>query len=1182
MATRHERVVLELDDKFTAGMARAAAAAALLHRELDGINGSIGNGSNSNLSALNKNLSATSRNADQTGNSINRLTGRLGLLADAAITLGPALIPIGAIATEAIGGLATAATAAAVAGGSAIVAFQGIGDAIKTVNEYTLDPTVANLKKAQEALHKLGPEAQGFVAAFQEFRPVLGDIQRSAAEGWFPGLSRSLDDFARLGPRIEDIFLRVGRAGGFITESVAESLASDRWAPFVQFIEDEVPAAMLSLSRSMGDLSHGMASLFMALDPSNDRFLGWLEDAAQTFDDWTNSAQGENAIQAFMDYARRNGPEVKGFLTALVDATTQLVQAAAPLGGPTLTALTKVLDVIARFADSDLGTPFVTALVGLRLYTRALQVAAASQARFSAATTTGFLAAGGRGGGGLRPGYAGNPGAAVFGRLGQIGKGAGLVAGAGLLASGTADDLGLTNTTMLALIGTIKGSWGAALGAAAGLALDAASANDALADSVESAGAAFKSGELVAGMQGLANAMDEQAKFKDGVDVGWFDFDVSPGDAAASLKNDIEGIFGDSDIEENAEAIGDLQAQAANAQGAVAGLGDAFNMWVAPLDGSARSMDNLNNILSRTGPAMQRAGVTVEDLTKAYGLQQRLADGTATWIDRASAAASGSMTPYDDLIDNLERVNTKMHEAISLQDTFANSLAKAQGFLSRNGAIDAAYASWNNLKKSVKENGDAFDRTTVKGQTNRAALRQMGDAIGTAAEKLHGLARTKFIDNMRGQFLQAADLLNLNKTQTDRWMRQLGLLDKQKVKPKVELETDAFDVRAKRVLEQIGELKNSKTIDSKPTTLRVGMDLADFNAGKAKVLSSTDMLAKLNPTPKVDLGTSQFFSGASGVRGEVQRLDALSPNIDVTITTTRVNRVQDIVVPRGNADGGSVPKTGLPYADRHPYLLADGEEIISNRFGQADAFRADRAAGRIPGYADGGTTGMGAPGALTNGMSPWSSDGINGMNMAAGRAAMALKGLNARLKESESALAKEQDQRRTLIDQGRSAFLTDPLAQSTDIWGGGAAGNPLAVLQNDIRNATQFQQLIKKLDKRGLGGAALGEVDSLQEAQLLASMSPSDLRRYEELYKQRQRVATSAGVALAEGSGATVAEIRRLRAEVKGLRGDIKREEAQNRKHREKTSKKNSDDVTTGMGSATRRARQRQQRNPKP
>jgi TP901 family phage tail tape measure protein len=54
-------------------------------------------------------------------------------------------------------------------------------------------------------------------------------------------------------------------------------------------------------------------------------------------------------------------------------------------------------------------------------------------------------------------------------------------------------------------------------------------------------------------------------------------------------------------------------------------------------------------------------------------------------------------------------------------------------------------------------------------------------------------------------------------------------------------------------------------------------------------------------------------------------------------------------------DGGTVPGSRVPYRDGTLILAAGGEEIISNRYGEADRFRADRAAGRIPAYAGGGT-----------------------------------------------------------------------------------------------------------------------------------------------------------------------------------------------------------------------------------
>lgn len=81
-------------------------------------------------------------------------------------------------------------------------------------------------------------------------------------------------------------------------------------------------------------------------------------------------------------------------------------------------------------------------------------------------------------------------------------------------------------------------------------------------------------------------------------------------------------------------------------------------------------------------------------------------------------------------------------------------------------------------------------------------------------------------------------------------------------------------------------------------------------------------------------------------------------------TTYYVNQVNSISrrytpdkLPGESADGGTVPKTGMAYADRHHYLLADGEEVISNRYGQADRHRSLLKAINAGRLADGGTAG---------------------------------------------------------------------------------------------------------------------------------------------------------------------------------------------------------------------------------
>lgn len=65
-----------------------------------------------------------------------------------------------------------------------------------------------------------------------------------------------------------------------------------------------------------------------------------------------------------------------------------------------------------------------------------------------------------------------------------------------------------------------------------------------------------------------------------------------------------------------------------------------------------------------------------------------------------------------------------------------------------------------------------------------------------------------------------------------------------------------------------------------------------------------------------------------------------------------------------SANGGTIPHAAAgwtvagqrqPYGDKVLAYLAPGEEVITNRNGEADRFRSDRAAGRIPAYAAGGS-----------------------------------------------------------------------------------------------------------------------------------------------------------------------------------------------------------------------------------
>lgn len=543
MGDRREKVVLDLDKRpYERGLAAAGA-----------------------------DTEAFARKASK---DIDRFSGRLGLAVNAITAIGPGLIPIGAVGVPAVAGLTQELGFAALAGGSLLAATQGVGDAVKALEKARLDPTAANLEAAQLAMSKLGPDARDFAKEVQGFLPTLRMIRDSAAAGWFPGLTDSLDDFEVLAPKVAQIFKRVGREGGQLIADGADSLTSGRWWPFLNFISREAPAAIADLGHTVGNLTHGLAEMWMAFSPLNTDFSDWLLEISNRFDVWATKLDSTQGFQEFIDYIRTNGPVVVGEVGSLGNALLQIVEAAAPLGGPTLRIIGALADALAALADSDLGTPLF-ALASLTSTMKLLNGATGSLARSGGRTmisnalglpelrtapatykavaaaerelvaaneallASNVAAHAAQGGpvAGRQPAleqYAAAQQRVVVAtqnvakaeqeaekaraatRQGLIRNGV-LMGTLAVASTGVADKVGLSNTAMGAMTGAIAGPWGAAVGGAIGLAMDLGNAFDGIPagaidvhDSIEQITAATKD-QVLAGAVNV-DQMENQAK----------------------------------------------------------------------------------------------------------------------------------------------------------------------------------------------------------------------------------------------------------------------------------------------------------------------------------------------------------------------------------------------------------------------------------------------------------------------------------------------------------------------------------------------------------------------------------------------------------------------------------------------------------------------------------------------
>lgn len=786
MATRYEKVVLDIESSLASVMARDAAAAKLLERSLNDLSGTSTRTSRS-VSGLDEPLSKSAVTSSRANKEIDRLSGRLRLLADTAAILGPALIPIGAVGIPAITGLAAQFGAAAFAGGTAILAFQGVGDTLKKVNAAALEPTAANLEAARIAMQKLSPEARSFVTELRALLPALTGVRNAAAAGLFPGLEASLMDLESMLPRFEDMVYRIGDALGSIAEDSAESLAGPRWRDFISFIESEVPQALGQMATIVGSLAHGLSELWMAFDPLNDSFASWMADAAQGFDSWAQGLSQSGGFNEFIAYIRENGPRVADALSSIGNALLQIVEAAAPLGGPVLQALSVVADVIADIAGSDAGPAIMGTVTALALLSRGMKTFEAVSATSWATSIRGAET------------FTGKMQAAQT----PLRRGAGALAGIAIASTGAADGLGLSNTASMALLGTLGGPWGAAVGGAVGLALDfGASQRDSAID-----------------VDGLTATLNQQTGAITENTHVW---------AAKQLEED--GLLAE------AERMGLSLEMVTNAalgqKDAITEVNDALNGYI-----------EAGYTADQSSPGYAAA---VELATAADDLQGRLGDirveldGQQGALVRV-AAASG-------------RTADGFSQAASAAEQFRAAVERVNRILEQRANVRDFEAAIDDLTDSLKENGRTLDVDTKKGRANQAALDAIAASAFKVAEGMKGTNRVSFLLQARKDFIDAAQKLGLTTEQAQRLADKLGLLGRTKAKPEIDVDT----ANAHRAIDGVQAAINRVQGKTVTITVRRSGDGVPFTSGGGGVAPRATTTTPVEASPTAGRTSTGF------------------------------------------------------------------------------------------------------------------------------------------------------------------------------------------------------------------------------------------------------------------------------------------------------------------------------------
>ena len=345
-----------------------------------------------------------------------------------------------------------------------------------------------------------------------------------------------------------------------------------------------------------------------------------------------------------------------------------------------------------------------------------------------------------------------------------------------------------------------------------------------------------------------------------------------------------------------------------------------------------------------------------------------------------------------------------------------------------------------------------------------------------------------------------------------------------------------------------GKIKNTskylKDLDKQNATPFADLFTVPFDGNRKQVMAQLRELDRERAEAEIDADPSGVQGAVATARGYLNGISGMT----VTTYINTVRRVSGAISGAANAamdaisgagaDGMTVPGQRAPYGDKHLFWLAPGEEVISNRYGQADrnrdllkAINANRAADGTPGvrgtHARTPTSGIGDAAHAT-------ADSLRDLaNASRDEMRERRKEIATRVKE----LTKERDARKEVLDALKAerdavrSSITDRLTsdlfvdreafnpeqpEGFETWAperqrawlndqyqrhAATVQSPTDILRGDIGDAREMRRLIAQLSGRGgLTGDALSELlqeGGIEQLRAYASGPRSQLREYQ-------------------------------------------------------------------------------------
>lgn len=751
-----------------------------------------------------------------------------------------------------------AAFAAVAAFGALSVGMQGFGKAIGDLGD---------TKKFNEDLKALSPVAQQAAKALKDLQPAFAGIKNATQDRLFRGVAddfrqlggvlptvraglvgiagsfnavftqwakfaTSVPATIQLGALFENVRAAVANLAPGIT-AVAQALTdmavvgarmlpqfakgfSDVAQQFQQWIAkitangqfQQWILGAIDVLVQLGDIAKntwtGLEGLFTAIEAAGPSTLDVLQQMAQAFTDFTNSAQGQEKLialfNAIQDIGASIGPAIAGVFTTLA-ATLVTIAPAATAVGQAFTAIVASLGpgVVLFGAIASTLTPIATGFTALL----------GALGPIPAVVLAAFLAF--RAGSVILGAAAAAIGVVIplIERLGLSLIGLSSAAGIGGALGGIGLALGRMGTALAGVAAFLTGPWGFAILAAVAVLGFLTSGQDDAAAAADRHKAAVD--RLIGTLDQTSGAVTNATKALVAQDLAQTKL-ATTGEslATAVAKNgiafsDFASAAAGNDValqKVNAQLVAVAEAQAKTgpqfqiAADNAAGYGISLDKLTAAALGNTGAFDEIVKAYEKGGIAADQAGDSAKSLVDLYkaGIDPALIETAQILGDHAGAldeASAATQRAADATVD----------WAATLQNT-KGALQEFGNIIKANGTWDAAAAGATQLSEAFTKLGDAAQAGA------RNAARAVLDAGGSI--QAAGAAAAASVAQSRAEFLKMADSLGIPKAAAQALADTLNLLPRA-VELNIETNADETQAQLNEIADRLQNLPKGTT-----------------------------------------------------------------------------------------------------------------------------------------------------------------------------------------------------------------------------------------------------------------------------------------------------------------------------------------------------------------------------------